>query len=121
MIMYLLAAEYITVDGLKGEKLIFQHPLSKANPKTRNTVDEEAVYKSTMHEAASRAVREKVNAEGPTPRTNVLHWRNVCYDIQIKSEHRRILDGVSGWVKPGTLTALMVSCARSSTSPCLSG
>ena len=29
------------------------------------------------------------------------------YDIQIKGEERRLLDNVSGWVKPGTLTALM--------------
>ena len=32
---------------------------------------------------------------------------DVCYDIKIKGEPRRILDHVDGWVKPGTLTALM--------------
>jgi ATP-binding cassette, subfamily G (WHITE), member 2, PDR len=32
---------------------------------------------------------------------------NVCYDVDIKGETRRILDHVDGWVKPGTLTALM--------------
>ena len=37
----------------------------------------------------------------------IFQWRDVCYDIKIKSEERRILDHVSGWVKPGTLTALM--------------
>ena len=31
----------------------------------------------------------------------------MCYDVKIKSETRRILDNVDGWVKPGTLTALM--------------
>ena len=41
--------------------------------------------------------------------TAVFHWKNVCYDIKIKSETRRILDNVDGWVRPGTLTALMVS------------
>jgi ABC-type transport system involved in cytochrome bd biosynthesis fused ATPase/permease subunit len=34
-------------------------------------------------------------------------WRDVVYDIKIKGEPRRLLDHVSGWVKPGTLTALM--------------
>jgi len=38
---------------------------------------------------------------------DVFTWRDVCYDITIKKEPRRLLDGVSGWVKPGTLTALM--------------
>ncbi|GAV54007.1 hypothetical protein ZYGR_0AK05090 [Zygosaccharomyces rouxii] len=37
----------------------------------------------------------------------IFHWRNVCYDVQIKSETRRILNNIDGWVKPGTLTALM--------------
>ena len=31
----------------------------------------------------------------------------MCFDVKIKSENRRILDHVDGWVKPGTLTALM--------------
>lgn len=34
-------------------------------------------------------------------------WKDVCYDIPVKSGERRLLDHVSGWVKPGTLTALM--------------
>lgn len=37
----------------------------------------------------------------------IFHWRNLCYDIKIKKEDRRILNNVDGWVKPGTLTALM--------------
>lgn len=32
---------------------------------------------------------------------------DVCYDIRIKGGGRRILDHVDGWVKPGTLTAMV--------------
>ncbi len=39
--------------------------------------------------------------------TAIFQWSDVCYDIKIKGEPRRILDHVDGWVKPGTLTALM--------------
>lgn len=39
--------------------------------------------------------------------TAIFHWDSVCYDIKIKKEPRRLLDNVDGWVKPGTLTALM--------------
>lgn len=39
--------------------------------------------------------------------TDIFTWRDVCYDISIKGEPRRLLDHVNGWVKPGTLTALM--------------
>ncbi|KAL0259352.1 hypothetical protein SLS55_005088 [Diplodia seriata] len=38
---------------------------------------------------------------------DIFSWRDVVYDIEIKGEPRRLLDHVSGWVKPGTLTALM--------------
>ncbi|CCH58043.1 hypothetical protein TBLA_0A02440 [Henningerozyma blattae CBS 6284] len=38
---------------------------------------------------------------------SIFHWKNLCYDINIKGENRRILSNVDGWVKPGTLTALM--------------
>lgn len=41
--------------------------------------------------------------------TAIFSWKDVVYDIKIKKEPRRILDHVDGWVKPGTLTALMVS------------
>ncbi|ONH74626.1 Multidrug resistance protein CDR1 [Pichia kudriavzevii] len=39
--------------------------------------------------------------------SDIFHWRDVCYEVQIKDETRRILNHVDGWVKPGTLTALM--------------
>ncbi|KAJ0163408.1 ATP-binding cassette transporter CGR1, partial [Colletotrichum tanaceti] len=40
--------------------------------------------------------------------TAIFHWSNVCYDVKLKKkETKRILDGVDGWCKPGTLTALM--------------
>ena len=39
--------------------------------------------------------------------TSVFSWKDVIYDVKIKKETRRILDHVDGWVKPGTLTALM--------------
>lgn len=37
---------------------------------------------------------------------SIFHWEDVCYEVQIKGETRKILDNVNGWVKPGTLTAL---------------
>lgn len=45
----------------------------------------------------------------PGEQKPVFHWQNLCYDIKIKGQPRRILDNVDGWVKPGTCTALMVS------------
>lgn len=41
------------------------------------------------------------------PQKNDFTWRDMAYDIEINGESRRLLDHVSGCVKPGTLTALM--------------
>ncbi|CAI4214415.1 unnamed protein product [Parascedosporium putredinis] len=54
--------------------------------------------------------READDSDAPSnveKQVSVFHWKDVCYDIKIKKEPRRILDNVDGWVKPGTLTALM--------------
>ncbi|KAJ4287467.1 hypothetical protein N0V88_007654 [Collariella sp. IMI 366227] len=41
------------------------------------------------------------------PQRDIFTWKDVVYDIDVKEGKRRLLDNVSGWVKPGTLTALM--------------
>ena len=38
---------------------------------------------------------------------DIFTLRDVVYDIEIKGEPRRLLDHVSGFVKPGSMTALM--------------
>lgn len=38
---------------------------------------------------------------------SIFSWRDVSYEIPVKDGTRKLLDQVSGWVKPGTLTALM--------------
>ena len=38
---------------------------------------------------------------------NIFHWRDLTYLVKIKSEERRILNNIDGWVKPGEVTALM--------------
>lgn len=47
----------------------------------------------------------------------IFNWDNITYDIPVKgaSEPRRLLDNVSGWVRPGTLTALMGSSGAGKT------
>jgi hypothetical protein len=45
----------------------------------------------------------------------VLHWERVCYDVKTKDGGtRRILDNIDGFVRPGTLTVLMVSSSSAS-------
>jgi ATP-binding cassette subfamily G (WHITE) protein 2 (PDR) len=58
----------------------------------------------------SQELRSESTAAFPsvTEGKDTLFWKGVCYDIPIEGGEKRLLDDVSGWVKPGSLTALMV-------------
>lgn len=104
--VYFIASEYITAKRSKGEVLVFRRGFVPQSH-FKNTEDLEAST-SGRPPIVSRANDDAaVNQETFSGSTGVFHWRNVCYDIKVKKESRRLLDNVDGWVKPGTLTALM--------------
>lgn len=106
MVCYLVAAELVSAKKSKGEILVFRRGHIPASLLQKSTDDTEA-----------NLTREKTGLDRQATQDQALNiiqrqeaifqWRDVCYDIKIKSETRRILDHVDGWVKPGTLTALM--------------
>ncbi|OCK80389.1 putative multidrug resistance ABC transporter [Lepidopterella palustris CBS 459.81] len=100
MCTYLVATEYITAKKSKGEVLVFRrgHKLL-----TKTSDDIEAVPGRTTVAAKTEEDHTAIIER----QTAIFQWKDVCYDIKIKGETRRILDRVDGWVKPGTLTALM--------------
>ena len=59
--------------------------------------------------AGARSLNSKAPppAAAPASQGETFSWQNVCLDIKTKEGSRRLLDNVSGWVRPGTLTALM--------------
>lgn len=67
--------------------------------------DVESGSASQIQEYSGSTEEEAKNIE---KQTSIFHWKDVCFDVPIKGETRQILDHVDGWVKPGTLTALMV-------------
>lgn len=102
---YLLATESVSAKKSKGEVLVFQMGhIPRALKEKSNDEENAASNKST----ALTQTKSYVEATEIIQRqTAIFSWRDVCYDIKIKNEERRILDHVDGWVKPGTLTALM--------------
>ncbi|CAG7943670.1 unnamed protein product [Penicillium salamii] len=103
-IMYTVSSEYIRAKPSKGEILIFPRGKMPAFAKDVGKDDPEAVIAS---EKSTVLGESRGEAAAIVRQTSVFHWANVCYDIKIKGSPRRILDCVDGWVKPGTLTALM--------------
>lgn len=111
MAAYLAAAEKVTFEESKGEVLIYRRG-DTSFVKSKSGADEEAQGGNTRSiNAASTLVDGDKSDSQPIiqQQTAIFHWKNVCYDIAIKGKNRVILDHVNGWVKPGTLTALMVS------------
>lgn len=106
MCCYLAATEYISAKKSKGEVLVFPRGHIPAALREKKADEENisagrdanAVAQTTSHTAATDVIQKQ---------TAIFSWKDVCYDIKIKGENRRILDHVDGWVKPGTLTALM--------------
>ena len=103
-ILYFAATELFSAKKSKGEVLVFRKghvPSSSAKSDVEGSLSGPSaiVEKSRDNNSDSEG---NIQAS-----TSVFHWQDVCYDIKIKGEPRRILDHVDGWVKPGTLTALM--------------
>ncbi|KAI0888526.1 ABC-2 type transporter-domain-containing protein [Annulohypoxylon maeteangense] len=109
LITYMVAAELVSEKKSKGEVLVFRRGHRPAQFKEKRGDVEEGdgprVGPSVTN--ASRVNGNGKEAGAIQEQSSVFHWKDVCYDIKIKGEPRRILDHVDGWVKPGTLTALM--------------
>ncbi|KAJ9493403.1 Multidrug resistance protein [Exophiala xenobiotica] len=114
---YLVAAEYGQEKKPKGEVLVFRRgkmPKEMVKPKLSEGIegsdgaarDTEAAITGTTVNYLNES--ELLNDAAIIQRqTTIFHWNDVCYDIRIKGGGRRILDHVDGWVKPGTLTAMV--------------
>ncbi|SJM88686.1 probable Pleiotropic ABC efflux transporter of multiple drugs [Zygosaccharomyces bailii] len=81
----------------------FQDEEQKGELNKTNSVTDNTLLKNSTEGSST----EEDSDVGLSKSEAIFHWKNLCYDLQIKNEKRRILDSVDGWVKPGTLTALM--------------
>lgn len=113
LVFYLAASEYNSASSSQAEVLVFRRghvpkELQQVRKGAKN--DEEALTAhalSASRDDAAQDLEQTEKVQALAPQTDIFSWRNVCYDIKIKGEPRRLLNEVSGWVKPGTLTALM--------------
>ncbi|KAE8309870.1 ABC-2 type transporter-domain-containing protein [Aspergillus transmontanensis] len=104
-VIYLLATEINSQTSSKAEFLVFRRGHVPAHMRD---LDKTQGDSGSTEVAQSHKEKETENAASVIPKQrSIFTWRNVCYDIPVKGGQRRLLDHVSGWVKPGTLTALM--------------
>lgn len=93
MATYLVSAEYITAKKSKGEVLVFRRGHIPA-ALTDKSSDVEAV--PAGHKPGTADSSGSENLHMIKKQTAIFHWEDVCYDIKIKKEERRILDNVDG-------------------------
>ena len=101
---YLIFTDKIQAAKSKGEVLVFRR--GHVPRHIQKTSDEEASFGEKWNDQDT--IHEKQGVASIHRQTKIFHWKDVVYDIKIKGKPGRLLDHVDGWVKPGTLTALMV-------------
>ncbi|KAL2786566.1 ABC-2 type transporter-domain-containing protein [Aspergillus keveii] len=100
---YLAGTEYISEQKSKGEVLLFRRGRQPNISVIQNDPENPSLPANVPKtEESAPQLSAKIQKQ-----TAIFHWEDVCYDIEIKGQPRRILDHVDGWVKPGTCTALM--------------
>lgn len=107
--IYFLAVEVNSNTSSSAEVLVFRRghvPAYMQDMAKGNANDEEAGAPEKVAEVEAQQ-NEEGGVDVISPQTDIFTWRDVSYDVEIKGEPRRLLDNVSGYVKPGTLTALM--------------
>lgn len=104
MLIYFITIELNSSTSSTAEALVFQrgHVPSHMLDNKGASSDEEGMKKGVVKEDSPSG-----DLKAMEPQKDIFTWRDVVYDIEIKGEPRRLLDNVTGWVKPGTLTALM--------------
>ncbi|KAJ5398236.1 hypothetical protein N7509_006349 [Penicillium cosmopolitanum] len=103
---HLVTSELVSSQRSKGEVLVFRRGRTLPMRGKKDNKDEEKLP-STMAQNNFQVTDEPEDISGVEKQVSIFHWQNVTYDIKIKGEPRRILDQVDGWIRPGTLTALM--------------
>lgn len=102
---YILSSEIVRAKPSKGEILVF--PRGKIPTFAKKAERDDDPEKGSTDEKKLADNDSGDQNAAIVEQTSIFHWQDVCYDIKIKGQPRRILDNVDGWVKPGTLTALM--------------
>ncbi|KAL4861602.1 hypothetical protein BDV12DRAFT_203849 [Aspergillus spectabilis] len=106
MLIYFVACELNSATTSTAEALVFRRGHEPASMRQDHKSGSDVETTEPSKAQASTESEDK-GMGAIQAQTDTFTWRDVSYDIEIKGEPRRLLDNISGWVKPGTLTALM--------------
>lgn len=80
---------------------------SKKQQSLVSKADEESNTGSAASQLHDDTDSQQAEAVGVKATTSVFTWKNLSYDVSVAGSERRLLDEVSGYCKPGEMTALV--------------
>ena len=107
MCIYFIATELNSSTSSTAETLVYKRGRVPAHLQPSRTEKGAEDLEGSGGTAPDPVTDEKNEVGAIEPQRDIFTWTDVKYDVKVKEGTRRLLDGVSGWVKPGTLTALM--------------
>lgn len=106
LFVHIIICEYNKGAMQKGEILLFQRSALKKNKRQRKDIESGNIEKVGPEFNNEKTPDNEIDNKLPSS-GDIFHWRELTYQVKIKSEDRVILNSVDGWVKPGQVTALM--------------
>jgi ATP-binding cassette subfamily G (WHITE) protein 2 (PDR) len=104
--VYLAASEWIPLQGSKGEVLLF--PRGHKALKAAVGDEESQISKDRVSMAVEVHEKSTPITFNPPEASTPFLWDHLTYDVKTPKGPKRLLDGIQGWAKQGTLTAVMV-------------
>ncbi|KAI1432769.1 ABC-2 type transporter-domain-containing protein [Xylaria sp. CBS 124048] len=111
-VLHLICAQYIPAERSKGDIQRFRHPRDSA--KHNSDTETGSLSRVTQDigklNGQDHPITEKVSVATPTTpvQSSLFHWNELSYEVKLGGgKTKKILDRIDGWVKPGSLTALM--------------
>ncbi|KFA77102.1 hypothetical protein S40288_09502 [Stachybotrys chartarum IBT 40288] len=111
--LYSVAVEFNSSTGSAAEVLVFprgrvpNHLQNGGGARQPVTEDMTKIVGGGGGSPGHGTQKEEDKVKAMETQMDIFTWRDVVYDVPVKGGTRRLLNNVSGWVKPGTLTALM--------------
>lgn len=104
-VVHLFGAHYVQAEKPRGEVLLFKNKPAMQKCDTEASVQRTFAQDITGDTSVSSSIATIPHFIRSS--TSVFHWSGLTYDLKASAGNRRILHGVDGWLKPGSLTVLM--------------
>lgn len=83
--------------------------------KSKHTLRKPADEENPSQVAAAQSTMPQSNELSLARNEALFTWENLSYTVSVPGGHRKLLNEITGWVKPGTLGALMGSSGAGKT------